>query len=121
MSAVVRRTGALLAAGSAVLHGLSLGGGALMTTVMAAMIAACAYCAYELWTRDTIRGWVLVALMNLAMVGIHLPIAGGHHHGPVAVPASGFTPMMAATSLAVLEIVLAVAVLFHRTRRPQLT
>lgn len=91
-----------------------------MVVVMSAMVVACLYCAYELWTRDTLRSWVMVALMNLAMIAVHLPLASGHHHGP-AVEASGSGTMTAATGVAVLEVVVAVAVLFHRTRRVQLT
>jgi hypothetical protein len=120
VTGVARRVGAGLAVGSAVLHALTVGGGTAMVVVMSAMVLACLYCAYELWTRDTLRSWVLVALMNLAMIAVHLPLATGHHHG-AAVRASGPTTMTAATAVAALEVVVAVAVLFGRTRRVQLT
>ena len=48
--------------------------------LFAAMIVACLYCARELWRDGTERAWVVVALMNLAMIALHLP-APGHHHG----------------------------------------
>lgn len=121
MTGFARRVGASLAACSAVLHGFSLGGGLPTTLLMTAMIVGCLYCAYELWTDDSVRAWVLVALMNLAMIGVHLPMTGEHHHGSVVLPHAALTTITVATGVAVLEVVLAVGVLFHRTRRPQLT
>jgi len=80
---VGRRVGAGLAVSSAVLHGLSLGHVAnlAVAVLMVAMIAGCLYCAYDLWLRGTVRAWVLVASMNLAMIAIHLPMLSSHHHG----------------------------------------
>lgn len=89
---------------------------------MAAMIVACLFCAYKLWTTDTIRDWVLVGLMNIAMIGLHLPMTGGSHHHrstSVAVDPTNGALVMAATGLAMFEFVLAVTVLLHRTRRYQ--
>jgi len=115
MSGFVGRTGALLAVGSAVLHGAALGpanpGGAVLTVTM---LIGCLYCAYELWTRDTVRSWVLVALMNLAMIGVHLPVTGAHHHD--GGPAAAVTPMQLATVVAIVEALLAATVLLVRTR-----
>lgn len=122
VAAIPRRVGALLATSSSVLHAFALthAGSPIAAVGMVAMIVACLFCAYELWTTDTTRGWVLIGLMNIAMIGAHLPMTSESHHdrsASVAVaPASGATAM-AATGVAVLEVVLAVAVLLHRTRR----
>ena len=124
MRALVRRTGALLAVSSAVLHGISLGSAMnpWIAVLTVAMLSACLYCAYELWTRDTVRSWVLVAVMNLAMIGVHLPMTGAHHHsaggviGPVSTPILVATPMQLATVVALVEVSLAATVLFFRTR-----
>jgi hypothetical protein len=120
MSVLARRTGAVLAVGSAVLHGFSLGetntGIAVLTV---AMLVGCLYCAYELWTRDTVRSWVSVAVMNLAMIGVHLPMVGGHHHGggPVVASATAPTSMQLATFVAIVEVLFAATVLFVRARK----
>lgn len=115
------RAGALIATGSAVLHGFSLigGHGVAVTAVTAVMALVCLYCAADLWTRGTERAWVLVAVMNLAMIAVHLPMAM-HQHGAVgvAVPTSTVpTFMAAATMLAVVEVLLATVVLGVRSRR----
>lgn len=121
----VARIGAVLAGGSSVLHGLSLGHprGFIGTALLLAMAVACLYCAAELWIRDTDRAWVLVAVMNLGMIAVHLPTAGGHHSGaqasavtvPTVTPMA--TPMAVATAFAIAEAVLATVVLAHRSRR----
>ena len=41
----------------------------ITTGLFVTMIAACVYCARELWRDGTARAWVVVALMNLAMIG----------------------------------------------------
>lgn len=116
MSGLIRGTGALLAASSAVLHGISLGAVAL------AMAVGCLYCAYELWRFDSVRSWVLVAVMNIAMIGVHLMTAGGHRHGaaPSAAPPAATADMGLAMGLATLaaavEILFAAVVLLVRTR-----
>jgi hypothetical protein len=116
-----RRACAALAVCSAVLHGFSL----THTTSVAAtaltvvMLAACLSCAHDLWTRGTLRAWVLIALMNLAMVASHAPASAGHHHsggGVDAAPVHHSTVMTVATTLAVVEVVIAAAVLYYRTR-----
>src|ERR1700754_1800806 len=72
-----RRACALLAACSAVLHGITI----LHTKTPAAALlmlgmgAACLYCARELWIHGAIRTWVLVATMNVAMIAMHTPFA----------------------------------------------
>ncbi|KWX66164.1 hypothetical protein [Mycobacterium sp. NAZ190054] len=105
---VVRGAGVLLAVTSAVLHGASL------SVLAVAMAAACLYCAYELGRFDSVRSWLLVAVMNIAMIGVHLPMVG--HHGHPAAAAA--TAMGSATVVAAAEILLAAAVLYARTRAP---
>lgn len=115
---VGRRLCAALAAGSASLHAAMLGhaSGPVATGLLAVMIAACLYCAVELWRDGGVSAWVVVALMNLAMIALHLP-APGHHHGAGAVgsPPSS-TVMTAATLLALVEVLAAAAVLYVRSR-----
>lgn len=115
-----RRACAALAACSAVLHALSIGHATnlAVAAVMAAMCAVCLYCAGELWLRGTLRGWTVVAAMNLAMIVVHLPSPEHHHGGGVAgaASASGSTLMAWATALAAVEALIAAAVLFYRTR-----
>jgi hypothetical protein len=119
-----RRACAALAACSAVLHGFSLAHttSVAATALTVVMLAACLSCAHDLWTRGTLRAWVLVALMNLAMVATHAPASAGHHHsggggGVVgAAPVHHSTVMTVATTLAVVEVVIAAAVLYYRTR-----
>ena len=83
---------------------------------MVVMAAGCLYCARELWTRGTLRSWTLVALMNLAMIALHLPMASHHHAGGVTAAPADSTAMTLATVLAVIEVVVAAAVLFRHTR-----
>ncbi|MEO3758049.1 hypothetical protein ABGB19_07150 [Mycobacterium sp. B14F4] len=116
MAALGRRACAALAAASACLHAAMLGhaAGPVAGALLAAMIAACLYCAVDLWRGGTVRAWVVVALMNLAMIGLHLP-APAHHHAPAAAsPASAL--MAAATVLAMVEVAAAAAVLYVRSR-----
>jgi hypothetical protein len=114
-----RRACALLAASSAVLHTLSLGHASnlAMALVMVGMIAACLFCAHDLWTRGTSRAWVLVATMNVAMIALHMPTAS-HRHGDVTAGSAPALPaaMAVATVIAVVEVIVAVAVLAHRSR-----
>ncbi|BBY26721.1 hypothetical protein [Mycolicibacterium sediminis] len=114
-----RRACAVLAVGSAALHGLSLGhaGTPAATALMLVMIATCVSCAYDLWSRGTSRAWVLVATMNVAMVALHMPSASHHHLSGVTVTATPMgTAMAAATAIAVLEVSIAVGVLYRRSR-----
>lgn len=113
---IVAWAAALLAVGSAVLHGGSLSDttSPWLAALTVAMIAGCLFCAYELLSRDTVRAWVLVAMMNLAMIGAHLPMPAGHHHGGLG--AAGAASLHPATVVAVLEVMLAAAVLFVRSR-----
>jgi hypothetical protein len=116
---VGRRTCAALAVGSAGLHAAMLGHAAniAMGVLMAGMIVACLYCARELWARGTLGAWCVVALMNLAMIAVHLP-APAHHHVASAVAAVQPSSIMSlATAVSAIEVTLAVAVLWFRTRR----
>ena len=124
-----RRTCALVAVGSAAVHGLMLGSSTnpALAILVVAMIGACLYCARDLWTVGSPRAWVLVAVMNLGMVAVHWsvhsPVASlasvpGHHHtdviSAVALPAPAL--MTVATTLSVLEAVAATAVLYVQSR-----
>ena len=117
---VARRGAAALAASSAVLHAVMLGhaGAPALAVLIAGMVVACLYCARELWLSGTSRAWCLVAVMNLAMVAVHLPMSGAHHvtHAVVAAGARQPTVMTVATVLSMIEVVIAVAVLCYRTR-----
>ena len=119
MSSTACRTGAALALGSAVLHGFSVGDGhhVALVVLTVAMAVACLLCAADLWTRGSERAWVLVAVMNLAMIGVHLPMAAHHHGGAVAAVGPTSNAMTAATLLAVIEVALATVVLAVRSRR----
>jgi hypothetical protein len=116
-----RRACAALAGCSTVLHGISLGHATNLAAagMTVAMAAVCLYCASDLWVRGTLRAWVLVALMNLAMIAGHALAPAAHHHGggvTTAVPAHHSTVMNLATALAAVEVVAAAAVLYSRTR-----
>jgi uncharacterized membrane protein len=114
-----RRACAMLAAVSAVLHGFSLTdvGNPASGVLMMVMIVGCLNCARWLWLRGSLRDWSLVAIMNLAMIALHLP-APGHRHEisgtAVAVPHS--TVMTIATALAAMETMIAAAVVYQRIR-----
>ena len=120
---VGRRACAVLAACSAVLHGITIAHTetAAAAVLLAAMAVACLYCARELWLQSALRTWVLVAVMNIAMIAIHTPFASGHQHGGVAdvatVPLHHSTVMTLATALAAVEAVIATAVVYQRSRQ----
>ena len=102
-----RRACAALAVASAGLHLLMLGHtpNPVAAALLVAMVIACLYCARELWRDGTERAWVVVALMNLAMIALHLP-APAHHHG-VSVTAAAPSPptvMAVATLVALVEV-----------------
>ena len=103
---------------SAGLHAVMLGhaSSVIVTALLATMVVACLYCARELWRSGTARAWVVVALMNLAMIALHLP-APAHHHGAPNVAAPTMSTLMAvATVLAFIEIVAATAALYVGSR-----
>ncbi len=119
---VGRRACALLAACSAVLHGITIthADTPAAAVLMTGMAAACLYCARDLWMQSALRTWVLVAVMNIAMIAVHTPFASGHQHGGgavvVALPMHHSTVMTMATALAVVEAVIATAVVYQRSR-----
>ena len=95
---------------------LGHGAGVVVTGLLATMIVACLYCARELWRDGTARAWLVVALMNLAMIALHLPTPAHHHGAPdVAAPTTS-TLMTVATLLAFIEIVAAAAALYVGSR-----
>lgn len=84
--------------------------------LMMAMIGGCLYCARDLWRDGTARAWVVVALMNLAMIALHLPAPAHHHHGAPGAVASPSAVMTVATTLALTEVLAATAVLYAGSR-----
>ncbi len=119
MSAVFgRRVCAALALTSAGLHAAMLGhaSNVVAGALLAAMIAACVYCARDLWLHGTLRAWCVVGLMNIAMIAVHLP-APSHHHGSHSATAGQQSTLMGlATLVAAVEVAAALAVLSYRTR-----
>jgi hypothetical protein len=116
-----RRACAVVAACSAVLHGISLAHETNVAAagLTAAMLAACLCCARDLWVHGALRAWVLVALMNLAMIALHAPTSPSHHHGghvTAAAPAQQSTVITLATALAAVGVLVAAAVVYYRTR-----
>jgi len=117
-STLARRACAALAVASAGLHRAMLGhtSSVIAAGLLATMIAACLYCARELWRDGTARAWVVVALMNLAMIALHLP-APAHHHGASNASAPSSSTLMAvATMLALAEVTAAAAALYVGSR-----
>ena len=123
-----RRACAVLAATSAVLHGMMVGdaGNAVVAVLVVSMAVACLYCAKELWTAGSPRVWCIVAVMNLGMVAVHWSMPA-HHHGPAmasmsqpsmsqAPMATMSTLMVVATTISVVEAVIATAVLWAQAR-----
>ncbi|MEN0138394.1 MAG: hypothetical protein AAGC80_24795 [Rhodococcus sp. (in: high G+C Gram-positive bacteria)] len=130
-----RRAAAGLAVATAGLHAATLGEHAaaspMVGVVTVAMIVGCLYCAGHLWMRGSQRDWGLVAMMNVGMIALHLTVmspgsGGGSHHGH-AMHAAASAPMTHAMSptmsvalaTAALEAVVAVTVLFYRSRLDQ--
>lgn len=116
-SVLGRRTCALLAASSAALHVLMLEATAnpAAAGVLAAMIVGCLYCAAHLWRSGTPGVWCTIALMSLAMIAVHAPMPA-HRHGAAAVAPATSALMTTATLLALVEVIIAAAVLTVRTR-----
>jgi hypothetical protein len=112
-----RRACAVLALSSAGLHAAMLGHASNVVAglLLATMILACVYCARDLWLRGTLRAWCVVGLMSIAMIAIHLP-APAHHHGMHAAAGQQSTMMGLATAIAAVEVTVAMAVLYHRSR-----
>jgi NADH:ubiquinone oxidoreductase subunit K len=114
-----RRACAALALSSAGLHAAMLGhtSNVVAGCLLAVMIVACVYCARDLWLRGTLRAWCVVGLMNIAMIAVHLPMPAHHHGMHMASMGQQSTVMGLATGVAAAEVVLAIAVLYFRTRR----
>jgi hypothetical protein len=113
-----RRACAALALSSAGLHAAMLGhvSNVVAGVLLAAMIVACVYCARDLWLRGTLRAWCVVGLMNIAMIAVHLPMPDHHHAMQMGSMGQQSTVMGLATGVAALEVVVAMAVLYYRTR-----
>src|SRR6476646_11512943 len=112
------RACAALALTSAGLHAAMLGHASNVVAggLLAAMIVACVYCARDLWLRGSLRAWCVVGLMNIAMIAVHLPMPA-HHHGIHAGPMGQQSTLMgAATAIAAVEVTVAMAVRYYRTR-----
>jgi len=113
-----RRACAVLALSSAALHAAMLGHASNVVAggLLATMIVACLYCARDLWLRGTLRAWVVVGLMNIAMIAVHMPMPA-HHHGMHMGPMGQQSTLMGlATGVAAVEVAVAIAVLYYRTR-----
>ena len=112
-----RRACAALALTSAGLHAAMLchASNVVAGGLLAAMIVACVYCARDLWLRGTLRAWCAVGLMNIAMIAVHMPMPA-HHHGMHASAGQQSTLMGLATTIAAVEVAVAMAVLYYRTR-----
>lgn len=118
-----RRVCAVLAVVSAVLHLSMLGhaSSVVLAVLVAAMASACLFCGYELWRGGSLRIWCLVGVMSLAMVAAHLSIPGHRHGDPPGVsgpPAEPMSVLMGlATTVSLIEAVIAAVVLWVVTRR----
>jgi NADH:ubiquinone oxidoreductase subunit K len=112
-----RRACAALALSSAGLHAAMVGHASNVVAggLLAAMIVACVYCARDLWLRGTLRAWCVVGLMNIAMIAVHVP-APAHHHGMHSAASQQSTLMGLATTIAAVEVGVAMVVLYYRTR-----
>lgn len=113
-----RRVCAVLAMTSAVLHVVMAGGHMMAVAVAVVMAAVCVACARELWIAPTTRTWSLIAVMNLAMIAVHLPASAGHQHGGAVTMTAGHPSavMALATAIAAIEVAAAAAVLYRRSR-----
>jgi len=88
----------------------------IATGLLVTMLVACLYCARELWRDGTARAWVVVALMNIAMIALHVPAPAHHHGAGTAAQATPSTLMTVATLLALTEIVAAAGALYVGSR-----
>ncbi len=123
----------MIAVASALLHLICLAkmsAGAVPNAIMTFMILGCLYCAHHLWTRAANQDWALLAVMNLAMVCVHLPMAdrGHSHHSQVAMHAmtqatstSDSAWMTGTLAVSCAEAAIAALVLFYRTRAVDVT
>lgn len=115
-----RRVCAVLAAGSAALHLMMIGHAAnpVGVVVVVAMAVGCVICACELWRASSERVWCSVAVMNLAMIGMHIPAPAHRHEVAAPVIAIPLQPVkVLATGVALSEVLVASAVLCVLVRR----
>lgn len=81
---IFRRTAALLAVASALMHLLMLGHGSIVWgLIMATMALVCFPCAGHLWRFGSRKLWLTIGVMNAAMVAVHawlLVSADVSHH-----------------------------------------
>lgn len=70
----VRRTAAVGAGASGLLHLLMLGHGhhLVWSLLMTAMAIVCLPCAGHLWRMASVRSWALIGVMNSGMLAVHL-------------------------------------------------
>ncbi|MFW0797083.1 hypothetical protein AAFP30_24990 [Gordonia sp. CPCC 205515] len=120
LAVVGRRACAALALTSGALHvAVALSGAWMpMTAVTVGMALMCGLCAWHLWRGPDLRAWCAVAMMSLAMIATHLSV-GGCHVPQTAQASDAGSPsalMTAAIGIAVVEALVAVAVIFGRTR-----
>jgi disulfide bond formation protein DsbB len=124
-----RRVAVVLALFSSGLHIASLGDhrvSPLMVLLTVGMLLGCLHCARHLWMRDNSRDWGWVAIMSVGMITLHTvdfgPSVSGHHGhttrvaNPTAVGHALSLPMAAALLTAALEAVIALSMVFYRTR-----
>ncbi|GAA4911654.1 hypothetical protein [Nesterenkonia rhizosphaerae] len=83
MTVTLRRSAAVLSAGSGLLHLAMMGHGpVLLSLVMALMALVCMPCAGHLWRSARLRTWITVGSMNLSMLLLHLAmLSAGAHRG----------------------------------------
>jgi hypothetical protein len=117
-----RRACAVLAASSAVLHGVMIGhaGNPATAVLIVAMLATCLYCARDLWLSGSLRAWGLVAVMNLGMIVVHCSLPAHQHGAPVLgtnlAVAQPSTVMMLAITISAIEVAAATTVLYRHSR-----
>lgn len=88
----IRRTAAVGAATSGILHLLMLGHGGHLgwSLLMAAMAIVCLPCAGHLWRMASVRSWALIGVMNSGMLAVHLGMLTPADSAQLA-PAGGLT------------------------------
>ncbi len=81
------RTAAALAVASLVVHAGLVERDSLGSWAMVGLALACLPCAGRLWSSPTRATWATVALLDAAMLVLHVQLmAGMHHHGGTTLP-----------------------------------
>jgi hypothetical protein len=83
------RTAAGLALASAAVHLLLLDAGSLGSVVMVLMAASCLPCAWHLWRAPTGPVWRATALVDAAMLVLHVQLLGTPAHAMPGMSATG--------------------------------